>query len=92
MLTLDFSEKFLSLDGVELNDMAPIVGEAIAGQRSSTNSIKLFDLAVRIFKEGKIEVDQADFDLLKGIFDKDESLTVMAKGQILKRFISSPKA
>lgn len=83
MKTLDFSKKFLHFDWTELNEIAPVVADIVAW--SKEQPVKMFDMACRIFKDKKVELDAADTELLKKTIE-NSGQNAMVLGQILKLF------
>lgn len=58
-----------------------LVGGAKVG---SLDPIKIYDWAMALYKHGEIQVDESDFNALKDYISNSETLTILAKGQLLR--------
>lgn len=54
------------------------------GKQNKGASIKLYDWAMSLWHGKPIDVDATDFDMLRGIIDTTEFLTIMAKVPCIK--------
>jgi hypothetical protein len=92
MKTLDLSNPVKNLADNEIKDDSGIsltFGHLLAQSLITSNGkpgdpIKFFDWALTLYKEGKILVDDSDLNILKDFVDKNETLTCLVKGPILK--------
>lgn len=82
---IDFSGKFKMLDGKEQGSIAEQVSNLLLMQ-SEGNAIKLYDIALTIYRDKKIKLDDSDKKMLKETIENSKGLTVLAKAQILKCF------
>jgi len=83
--TIDFLGKMVKdLDGNEIagGAMHKIVGNAVAMHKGA-DPVKVLVLAQDIYKLGKIEVDDADFDIIEQAVRSYDQITPFVKGQIL---------
>lgn len=83
-MKLNFNFQFKGLDKNELKGES--AGKVLAAYLSSSNkgnSIKLWDWALKLYNGEEIDLDPTDLDVLVGLIETAENLTVLAKGQIL---------
>jgi hypothetical protein len=86
-LNLNFEVCSLSGDPIEdASGKTVTVGEAIANSlvRTSKNSVKFFDWAIKLNKGEDLEIDVADKRLLEDFVTSDETLNNLVKGPVLK--------
>jgi len=88
MKKLDFNFNLKNLDGSEIQDGAAnrILASFIVGQTKG-DSLKLFNWGLELYKSGVLELDKADLLTLKTMIDDIETLTVLAKAQLLEEII-----
>lgn len=91
-MKIELNKKFKDLSGKEVGGdlMNSIVANTLV-QGKSDSTIKVYDMATTIFKDGIIELDSTDFDLLFKTIEDSEGLTTMGKAQILKELKSQKK-
>jgi hypothetical protein len=88
-MKLNFNFNFKGLDGKEVLDakQEPVhAGKTLAQFISATNSgnsIKLWDWALKIYNDKPLEVDATDIDVLSELINKGETLTILAKAQLM---------
>ena len=83
MKKLNLNFAITDLDGKELIQANKLMANSLMGEKKG-DSIKLFDWAMTLNKEGIIDVDASDLTKLKDITENSESLAILAKAQILK--------
>ena len=86
MKTINLNKQLLGLDGIELSNETANAGKLLAQQlanKTKGDAIKLWGLATRLYSGEKLTIDDADLALLKTQTEQSESLTVLAKSQIL---------
>ena len=83
MKKLDFNFGIKDLDGNELGKASKVFAGTLISEKGG-DAVKLFDWAMSLNKEGKIEVDESDFNKIKEIAEKSENLTILSKAQLLK--------
>jgi hypothetical protein len=88
MKKLDFNFNLKNLDGTEIQAAKAnrILAEFIAGQTKG-DPIKLYYWGLELYKSGVLELDKSDILSLKTMLSDTETLTVLAKGQLLEEFI-----
>jgi len=72
------------LDGQSFDppvDMAEVVSTSLV-KRTDGDSIKLYEMALRL-RAGEVDLDSSDLELLESTVKSDQTLTALAKGQIL---------
>lgn len=84
-MLLDFNGYFIALNGEELKEEKPI-NQALAiflsGQVKEIPAIKAYDWATSLYKQGKIEIDNADYDLLMKVVEQS-NFGNLGKAQII---------
>lgn len=89
---LDFNQTLKGLDGSEaLNEKGETltVGKLLAAQLASANkgdALKLFGWAQKLHAGDALDLDKSDESTLKEFIKGSESLTVLAKAQMLLVF------
>jgi hypothetical protein len=89
---LDFNKQLVGLDGVAVKDVdnTPItLGKLLSGQLASANkgdALKLFTWAQKCYNGETLDLDASDLSTLKEFIKSNESLTVLAKAQLLSVF------
>jgi hypothetical protein len=95
-MKVNLNKQFKSLDGKEFPTDDSNMGKVLASALSSSNkgnSIKLFDWSMKWFNKQEVEMDDTDFDVLKGLVESAENMNVLCKAQLLAEFekIKKPK-
>lgn len=91
---LDFNQSMKGLDGTEVKDMDGsfiTLGKLLSSQLASTNkgdALKLFTWAQKCYNGEVLDLDPSDESTLKDFIKNNESLTVLAKAQLLSVFKS----
>lgn len=86
-MKLDFNFNLTDLEGQEIENAN--AGKLLAGalvQQSKGDAIKFWELALKLNKGEIVDLDSSDQQLLKSFIKDNESLTVLAKGQMLQVF------
>lgn len=89
---LDFNQSMKGLDGKEVTDYdgQPVtLGKLLSTQLASTNkgdALKLFTWAQKCYNGEALDLDPSDESTLKEFIKNNESLTVLAKAQLLSVF------
>jgi lactam utilization protein B len=86
-MKLNLTQQLKTLDGKAVKDANYQLGKLLAHSLASsnkTNSIKLHDMALKLYNNQTIDVDNTDKEMLELIIDSSENLTVLAKAQLLK--------
>jgi hypothetical protein len=89
---LDFNTTMKGLDGQEVSDESGntvSLGKILAGQLASANkgdALKLFTWAQKVYNGDTLDLDPSDESTLKEFIKNNESLTVLAKAQLLSVF------
>jgi len=89
---LDFNQAMKGLDGKEVQDMdgnSITLGKLLASQLASSNkgdALKMFTWAQKCYNGEKLDLDPSDTSTLKDFIKANESLTVLAKAQLLSVF------
>lgn len=87
MKTLNLTAQINGLDGQPMKEsptLGKVLGSALVSG-SKGDPIKYLDWALKLYNEGKIEVDDADFEAIKEFIKNNDGLTILAKGQLLKQ-------
>lgn len=90
-MKINLAFNFTNLLGKEISGES--AGKILAAYLSTTNkgnSIKLWDWALKLYNDKDLEIDSTDADVLIGLIENAENLTVLAKAQILN-YINSVK-
>ena len=89
---LDFNQALKGLDGTEVKDVdgsSITLGKLLASQPASANkgdALKLFTWAQKVYGGESLDLDPSDEGTLKDFIKGNESLTVLAKAQLLSVF------
>lgn len=84
-MKIDFNKPLLDLDGKELPDtnIGKILANVLCSQTKG-DALKLYDWGRSMYKGEILDLDRADQDLLKSQIKDSESLTILAKAQMLE--------
>lgn len=93
MQTININRPLTDLTGKELPDanMGKVLGNWFA-QKTDGNAVKQLVWAMDLFNKGEISVDDSDYDSIIQSLESTNSLTVLAKGQILKALKDAKKS
>ena len=89
---LDFTKPLVGLDGSTIKDETGkelSLGKLLSNQLANTNkgdALKLFTWAQKCFNDQPLDLDPSDRATLKDFINSNESLTVLAKAQLLSVF------
>lgn len=86
-MKIDLNFNLVGLSGKEIEpaqNAAQLVAHMISSLNKG-NSIKLFDWALKLWNKETLELDEVDFQVLKGLIEEDQNLTILSKAQILKQ-------
>ena len=89
---LDFNKPLKGLDGKEVigpDDKAINLGQFLANQLASAgkgDALKMFTWAQKIFNGDVLDLDPSDSATLKEFIKSNETMTVLAKAQLLSVF------
>jgi len=89
MLKIDFNKQFELLPWEEQGEKKPenlnrILAFVLAKSNDTRSPVKLWNWAVQLSKDGILEIDKADSELLKDVILKNEMIFAAAKGQLLE--------
>lgn len=89
-MRLDFNYPILDLDGKEIiEDGTAVVAKNlipnIALLQKKEDPIKSYELALKIHKEGFVEVDTSDYEYVYNAIKDAQGLHTLVKAQALKR-------
>ena len=86
-MKLDFNFNLVDLDGKELKDAnaGKILANALI-QQTKGDSVKIWELALSLNKGEIVDLDSSDQELVKTFIRDTETLTIIAKGQLLPLF------
>lgn len=83
-MKINLAFKFKNLKGEELQgETAGQVLAAFLSTSNKGNSIKMWDWAMKFYNNQDLEIDKTDSEVLIGLIENAENLTVLAKAQIL---------
>jgi hypothetical protein len=96
MKVLDLSEPVKSVEGEEIKDnngqaltFGHLLGQTLVSSNGeSGDPVKMFDWALELYKTGKISLDASDVNTLEQFVKSVKTLTVLAKGPILKKLFA----
>lgn len=89
---LDFNQALKGLDGKEVTDnqgKSVTLGQLLSNQLASTSkgdALKLFTWAQKCFNGEPLDLDPSDCSTLKDFINSNESMTILAKAQLLSVF------
>ena len=84
-MKIDFNKPAKDLDGDEMENthLGKLIAKALVNQ-SKGDPLKYFDWAVKLHKGEVIDLDKADQKTLRAFIETNESITILAKYQILE--------
>jgi hypothetical protein len=83
---IDLNKKLKGLDGKEIpaGDMNKIIANVLAGDAGMNGkALKYYDWAVKLYNGEKIDIDKTDYKNLISFVENSQSLSSLAKAQIL---------
>lgn len=89
---LDFTKPLVGLDGSIIRDETGkelSLGKLLSGQLANANkgdALKLFTWAQKLYNDQPLDLDPSDRTTLKDLINSNETLTVLAKAQLLSVF------
>lgn len=86
-MKLDFNFNLVDLEGQEIENAN--AGKLLAStlvQQPKGDAIKFWEMALKLNKGEVIDLDSSDQQLIKTFIKDNESLTILAKGQMLQVF------
>lgn len=91
ILTMDFNKPITGLDGQPVYDGDKVytLGRLLAEQliqATKVDAIKFFDWALKLYNNQPLELDNSDTQTLKEFIRNHETMTVIAKAQLLSNF------
>jgi hypothetical protein len=92
-MKLDFNFQIKGLDGNDIQGEGGNAGKllsALLASQNKGNSIKLYDWALKVYNNTPLEIDSTDADVLIGLIEASESLTVIGKVPLIN-YIKSVK-
>lgn len=93
MIDLNLNKKLYDPVGAEIKgNMFEMVANMLFSLRNINNPIKINDLALRLYHEKVISIDESDFQMIKNYVKTDELFTVLVKTQVLKAFDESEES
>jgi len=87
MKKLNFDFNLKDLQGNEITEAKAnhILANLLVSQTKG-DAIKLYTWGLELYKTGELNLDKSDAQVLENIIKESETLTVLAKGQILEQF------
>jgi hypothetical protein len=82
-MKVNLKKALLDLDGnvIPGSEMGSLVAQALVSGTDG-DAVKLYELAMKV-KNGEVDLDTSDSELLERCIKESKTLTVLAKGQIL---------
>lgn len=77
-------EKVLNIKGEETNQTVAEALSEIIGTQTKGNTVKLYGWYQQLKDKQSLSLDEADYEMLKGLIEQDERIFVYVKGQLLK--------
>lgn len=85
-MKINLNKQLTGLDGKpydgDQNHMGKVLAQALS-MGNKGNSIKLYDWSLKFFNKQEVEMDDTDFEVLKGLIESSDMLNVLCKAQIL---------
>lgn len=83
-MKLNFNKSLQNLDGSEVDNsnMGKILANLLS-QSTVGEPIKCWEMALKLYKDGEIEVDTTDKDLLEKVINASAAITAAGKAQLL---------
>lgn len=93
---ISFSGTVKNLDGSDMmQDGEPIyLNKSLANNLAMStkgDAIKFYDWALRLYKDGGLDIDRSDWEVLKKFVKEMENAANTFKAQLLERFILQPE-
>jgi len=84
-MLLDLTAQFKNTDGTVLsgNTMAKLLSDLLSGQTPGIPAVKAYDWAVLLYKNGEIEIDRTDLDLLEKCVEQNQQIGNLVKAQLI---------
>lgn len=89
-MLIDLSDKVTGLDGKPIIEMgnevsfAKVIANILIGPKLA-NPVKMYDLAVKLYAEEKIDLDEADAVLIRDIISNSENFSPLVKAPAIKK-------
>lgn len=85
-MKVNLNKLLLDLSGVEIKDahMGKLLAQILISSNSKENSIKMYYWATKLYAEEELDLDPSDLKILSDIVEQNETMTVLAKAQILE--------
>lgn len=86
-MKLNFNFGLVNLDGIEIENAnaGKVLANALVTSTKG-DALKMWELAVTLNKGEIVDLDSSDQELIKNFIKDNESLNVLAKGQLLSVF------
>lgn len=87
--TIDLSSPITALDGTVAKEngeeitYAKLISNVLV-MGNSTEPVKLFDIATRLMKEGKVDLDETDANLIRSQVINNTTMTTLVKAPVIK--------
>lgn len=85
-MKLDLNLNYKDLDGNDISEanMGKQLASLLCGKSGNIEPVKAFDWALELHKNKSIEIDKADLMKLTKFIESSETMTNLAKAQLLK--------
>lgn len=95
-IKVNFDRQLLQLNGESFieNDQPVILSKAFANNlvnQAEGDAVKFYDWGLQLYRGGFLELDRADFYLLKKFIENLPGISILYKAQLLECFILKPE-
>ena len=82
-MKVTLNKQFKQLSGAEMGGMrmGQVLAEALSASNKG-NSIKLYNWALKLYNKESLEMDDTDFEVLRGLIETSEMIQNLFKAQI----------
>ena len=97
MHKINLKKPLLQLNGLPVSDgqkevmLSESIANCISQSGSQSNSLKLFEMAEKLYKTGELNVDTTDLTLFKDQVESNQMAAINLKGQVLKEIAKQVK-
>ena len=89
MIQISFNKQMLNFKGdPDKMTLAEVLGEFLATETKG-NTLKVYSWIMKLAAKQPLELDEADYQTLKGLVESSERLFVISKAQILEVIIAA---
>lgn len=94
-MIIDFNKNLIGLDGKPMieNDQPIFLSRSLANNLvngAKGDAIKFYDWALKLYREGVLDLDRRDWEVLKQFVSDLDTVSILYRAQLLQCFVLSP--